>query len=163
MVALRSLALSGGLDCPAYGALYADTFGEGFDGYCNASTTVRGAALRCAGAGPGPHGRRVLGRGKGLPASWHTFSLASLSLQQGFLRNWSRGQRPPQSGAEDAQADCVARLAPLVAAFGGARLRSAFLGAGMASQCLSAARRASPPAIVLALTRPFSPLQATLT
>ncbi|KAI8470947.1 MAG: ADP-ribosylation/Crystallin J1 [Monoraphidium minutum] len=37
----------------------------------------------------------------------------------GFLRNHSRGMAPPASGAEDAQANCVARLAPLVAAFAG--------------------------------------------
>lgn len=73
---LRSLARNGGLDCHSYAGLYAETFGEGFDGYRNASTT-------------------------------------------GFLRNHSRGQTPPASGAEDAQADCVARLAPLVAAFAG--------------------------------------------
>ncbi|EFJ42871.1 hypothetical protein VOLCADRAFT_97046 [Volvox carteri f. nagariensis] len=36
---------------------------------------------------------------------------------KGFLRNYSRGLPPPLSGANDAQANCVARLAPLVAAF----------------------------------------------
>lgn len=36
---------------------------------------------------------------------------------QGFLRNYSRGLPPPLSGANDAQANCVARLAPLAAAF----------------------------------------------
>jgi hypothetical protein len=40
-VLLRSLAREGGLDCGAYAELYAETFGEGFDGYRNASTTVR--------------------------------------------------------------------------------------------------------------------------
>jgi hypothetical protein len=43
-------------------------------------------------------------------------------LAQGFLRNYSRGMAPPATGAEDAQADCVARLAPLVAAFAGETL-----------------------------------------
>ena len=51
MVLLRSLALNGGLDCLAYGRLYAETFGESFDGYRNASTTVgchAGVAAGCA-------------------------------------------------------------------------------------------------------------------
>lgn len=39
---------------------------------------------------------------------------------KGFLRNQARGAAPPDTGAEDAQADCVARLAPLIAAFAGA-------------------------------------------
>lgn len=38
---------------------------------------------------------------------------------QGFLRAHSLGQLPPATGTDDKQADCVARLAPLVAAFGG--------------------------------------------
>ncbi|GLI69252.1 hypothetical protein VaNZ11_013830 [Volvox africanus] len=36
---------------------------------------------------------------------------------KGFLRNFGRGIPPPLSGANDAQANCVARLAPLAAAF----------------------------------------------
>ncbi|GIL86715.1 hypothetical protein Vretifemale_14962 [Volvox reticuliferus] len=36
---------------------------------------------------------------------------------KGFLRNYGRGIPPPLSGANDAQANCVARLAPLAAAF----------------------------------------------
>ncbi len=36
---------------------------------------------------------------------------------QGFLRNYARGMPPPLSGADDAQANAIARLAPLVAAF----------------------------------------------
>jgi len=36
-----------------------------------------------------------------------------------FLRNYSRGLKPPATGAEDQQADTVARLAPVVAAFAG--------------------------------------------
>jgi ADP-ribosylglycohydrolase len=39
---------------------------------------------------------------------------------RGFLRNYSaQGLMPPWSGADDKQADCVARVAPVVAAFGG--------------------------------------------
>ena len=38
---------------------------------------------------------------------------------QGFLRNMQLGRIPPLSGADDAQANCIARLAPLVAAFAG--------------------------------------------
>jgi len=39
---------------------------------------------------------------------------------RGFLRNFgASGLPPPWSGADDKQADCVARVAPLVAAFGG--------------------------------------------
>ncbi|PNH12277.1 Crystallin J1A [Tetrabaena socialis] len=36
---------------------------------------------------------------------------------KGFLRNHVRGMPPPLSGANDAQANCIARLAPLAAAF----------------------------------------------
>jgi len=38
---------------------------------------------------------------------------------KGFIRNYLRGAVPPLTGAADAQANCVARLAPLVAAFAG--------------------------------------------
>ncbi|WIA13004.1 hypothetical protein OEZ85_006614 [Tetradesmus obliquus] len=36
-----------------------------------------------------------------------------------FLRNRARGLQPPATGAEDQQADCVARLAPLIAMYAG--------------------------------------------
>ncbi len=36
---------------------------------------------------------------------------------KGFLRNFQRGLAPPQTGVADAQANCVARAAPLVLAF----------------------------------------------
>ncbi|KAG2442291.1 hypothetical protein HXX76_002377 [Chlamydomonas incerta] len=36
---------------------------------------------------------------------------------KGFLRNYARAMPPPLSGANDAQANAIARLAPLVAAF----------------------------------------------
>ncbi|KAG2498090.1 hypothetical protein HYH03_003848 [Edaphochlamys debaryana] len=39
---------------------------------------------------------------------------------KGFLRNYARAMPPPLSGANDAQANAIARLAPLVAAFGAA-------------------------------------------
>ncbi len=38
---------------------------------------------------------------------------------QGFLRNHNIGLKPPATGADDFQANCAARLAPLVAAFAG--------------------------------------------
>ncbi|KAJ9526617.1 hypothetical protein QJQ45_017626 [Haematococcus lacustris] len=38
---------------------------------------------------------------------------------KGFLRAFARGQVPPATGAPDAQANCIARLAPLVAAWAG--------------------------------------------
>lgn len=38
---------------------------------------------------------------------------------QAFLRTYGRGIRPPATGADDAQADAIARLAPLVALFAG--------------------------------------------
>lgn len=38
---------------------------------------------------------------------------------QAFLRNFARGLQPPATGADDEQADCVARLAPLVAMYAG--------------------------------------------
>jgi hypothetical protein len=40
---LTSLAAQGGLCCQQYAATYAQQLGEGFDGYRNASTTVRTA------------------------------------------------------------------------------------------------------------------------
>jgi ADP-ribosylglycohydrolase len=45
---------------------------------------------------------------------WNGYRDASL---KGFLRNWYRGRRPPRTGAQDWQANCFTRLAPLVAAF----------------------------------------------
>jgi len=41
MVLLRSVAQCGGLDCRAYARLVQGTFGDGFEGYRNASITVR--------------------------------------------------------------------------------------------------------------------------
>lgn len=38
---------------------------------------------------------------------------------QAFLRTYGRGLQPPATGADDAQADCIARLAPLVALYAG--------------------------------------------
>jgi hypothetical protein len=38
---------------------------------------------------------------------------------QAFLRTYGRGLRPPATGADDAQADCIARLVPLVSMFAG--------------------------------------------
>lgn len=38
---------------------------------------------------------------------------------QAVLRNTARGLQPPAAGADDQQADCIARLAPLVAMFAG--------------------------------------------
>lgn len=43
----------------------------------------------------------------------------TLFALQAFLRTYGRGMRPPTTGADDAQADCIARLAPLVALFAG--------------------------------------------
>lgn len=52
-----------------------------------------------------------------LPA---VFSAApALPRTQAFLRNRARGLQPPATGAEDQQADCVARLAPLIAMYAG--------------------------------------------
>lgn len=48
----------------------------------------------------------------------HTYAAATWRLQ-GFLRNYARGVPLPETGADDKQADCVARLAPLVAMFAG--------------------------------------------
>ncbi len=47
---------------------------------------------------------------------WDGYRDASL---KGFLRHFYRGRRPPQSGAQDWQANCFTRLAPLVAAYHG--------------------------------------------
>ncbi|KAF6260730.1 ADP-ribosylation/Crystallin J1 [Scenedesmus sp. NREL 46B-D3] len=76
LLLLQSLAEQAGLNCSSYAALYAARYGNGFDGYMNASTVA-------------------------------------------FLRNRARGLQPPRTGAEDQQADCVARLAPLVAMYAG--------------------------------------------
>lgn len=38
---------------------------------------------------------------------------------QGFLSNYARGLQPPLTGADDAQANCIVRAAPLVAAWAG--------------------------------------------
>lgn len=46
-------------------------------------------------------------------------TLPSPVVLQGFLRNYGRGMVPPQTGAPDAQANCIARAAPLVAAWAG--------------------------------------------
>lgn len=63
---LRSLAQCGGLDAKAYARLVASTFGEGFEGYRNASITVRPCkrgmrawrvsayTVRCAGSSSRP-------------------------------------------------------------------------------------------------------------
>jgi ADP-ribosylglycohydrolase len=40
-------------------------------------------------------------------------------LLQAFLRTYGRGLRTPATGADDAQADAIARVAPLVALFAG--------------------------------------------
>ena len=40
-------------------------------------------------------------------------------LLQGFLRARGQGAVPPACGAADQQADCVARLGPLVAVYAG--------------------------------------------
>lgn len=48
---LSSLAAQGGLCCQQYAATYAALLGEGFDGYRNASTTVR---EQCVWGGGGP-------------------------------------------------------------------------------------------------------------
>lgn len=36
---------------------------------------------------------------------------------QAFLRTYSRGLQPPDTGTDDAQADCITRVAPLVALY----------------------------------------------
>jgi len=41
-------------------------------------------------------------------------------ISQGFLANVARGLRPPFTGANDAQANCIVRVPPLVAAWAGA-------------------------------------------
>eukprot|EP00898_Chlorokybus_atmophyticus_P009201 jgi/Chlat1/9282/Chrsp99S08544 len=38
---------------------------------------------------------------------------------KGFMANYTAGMRPPESGADDSQANCIARLPPVVAAFAG--------------------------------------------
>ncbi|KXZ44235.1 hypothetical protein GPECTOR_70g465 [Gonium pectorale] len=69
---------------------------------------------------------------------------------KGFLRNYGRAMPPPLSGANDAQANCIARLAPLVAAFGspstadpsrGATASGSFSGPALARSASSAGER----------------------
>lgn len=49
MVLLRSLARERGFHARAYAALHYETFGEGFEGYRNASTTVSVFVVVCCG------------------------------------------------------------------------------------------------------------------
>jgi hypothetical protein len=59
------------------------------------------------------------------------FTAASTSCYlQGFLRNYARQMPLPETGADDKQADCVARLAPLVAMFAGEATPAPGLGCG---------------------------------
>jgi hypothetical protein len=55
---LSSLAAQGGLCCQQYAATYAALLGEGFDGYRNASTTVREQCVWGGGGVPEGKGRR---------------------------------------------------------------------------------------------------------
>lgn len=67
-------------------------------------------------------------------------------IPQGFLRNWYRGRSPPQSGADDCQANCFTRVAPIVALFGGGEDASLLMrvGAWMLSEgCLGQSRQCS--------------------
>jgi ADP-ribosylglycohydrolase len=45
--------------------------------------------------------------------------VAAAPALQGFLRTYGRGMRPPATGVDDAQADAVTRLPPLVALYAG--------------------------------------------
>ncbi|GFR40758.1 hypothetical protein Agub_g1370, partial [Astrephomene gubernaculifera] len=76
--------------------------------------------LRCLAEGGGLHcgGYAAAFEGAFGPASG--FSGYRDVSTKAFLRNYARGLPPPLSGAADAQANCIARLAPLVAAFGAA-------------------------------------------
>ncbi|GLC39730.1 hypothetical protein PLESTM_000933600 [Pleodorina starrii] len=66
---------------------------------------------------------------------------------KGFLRNYGRGFPPPLTGANDAQANCIARLAPLVAAFGAspASPSSSSSRAAVASPTANSAPAATSP------------------
>ncbi|GLC50861.1 hypothetical protein PLESTB_000440000 [Pleodorina starrii] len=66
---------------------------------------------------------------------------------KGFLRNYGRGFPPPLTGANDAQANCIARLAPLVAAFGAspASPSSSSARAAVASSTVDSAPAATSP------------------
>eukprot|EP01147_Barroeca_monosierra_P004926 gene4926-8713_t len=41
---------------------------------------------------------------------------------KGFLRRWALGKRPPHTGAQDKQINCITRLPAIIAAFGGTSL-----------------------------------------
>lgn len=112
---LRSLAESGGLECGHYADTFEATFGpgSGFDGYRDVSTKVGSfmlsalqiAFVYCCWLQYAVHDQA-------------TTNCVPLPSSQGFLRNYARAMPPPLSGANDAQANAIARLAPLVAAFG---------------------------------------------
>lgn len=96
LVLIRALAAeeqpeAGALHCGRYAERYSAAFGGGGEG-----------GEISSGAPPSP------------------FKGYMNASTRGFLRNYAAsGLRPPWSGADDKQADCVARVAPLVAAFGG--------------------------------------------
>lgn len=142
LLLLQSLAEQGGLACSAYAQLYYDSYSSSFEGYMNASTVVSsrrgsctysmlGSALvlldaRCQFACTARQGiisLRHLGCGCTKPVwcvSCHTMCRRTCRHPtQAFLRTYGRGMRPPATGADDAQADAIARLAPLVALFAG--------------------------------------------
>jgi hypothetical protein len=107
-----------GLHCGRYAERYARAFAEG-------------SGSEGAGAGAGEHGGAASAAG-----NFRGYMNAST---RGFLRNYAAsGLPPPWSGADDKQADCVARVAPLVAAFGGEGGRTAGDGAPRLSSSASA-------------------------
>lgn len=141
LLLLQSLAEQGGLDCSAYAQLYFDTYSSSFEGYMNASTVVSSRrplhlqyAWLCTGAPDACccadllalHGRISASGTLAVVASslcgvsFHTMCRRTCRHPtQAFLRTYGRGMRPPATGADDAQADAIARLAPLVAVFAG--------------------------------------------
>jgi len=72
-----------------------------------------------------------------------------------FLRNYgASGLPPPWSGADDKQADCVARVAPLVAAFGGS---GGGAGAGAEEQARGASGGGTGGPTPVAPAAPWAP------
>lgn len=112
LVLIRALAAEeekpGSLHCGRYAERYSLAFGGAEGG---AAGGKGGADAPASSSSPSPSFP---------PSQPPPFKGYMNASTRGFLRNYAAsGLRPPWSGADDKQADCVARVAPLVAAFGG--------------------------------------------
>lgn len=117
-----------------YAEAVADMYGQEWDGYRDASIKVSYPDM-CESSEPAARQEHVglvyvkrpnlkvhpAGGSRSDGGSKNVFAmcLSVLLSCQGFLRNWYRGLSPPRTGADDCQANCFTRLAPLVALYCG--------------------------------------------